>query len=155
MIVSKAPVVDLFLATGYGGFVLGASGRVDVMSSVLSNAALAASYIGPDYVASAHTDVALKRIRGTLWQQLDAASSVAAEVVHDTAADDVMLTMGYCHAALDGARSSIHAQCFSVRGIVHAFEVEYAMWNFLPVACAWPCQCKRWKACGSSLSHES
>lgn len=101
--VSKKPVVDVSLATGYSGFVLGASGRVDVMSSALSNTLLAASYIGPDYVASAHTDFAFKKIRGAVWQQLDAASSVAAEVVHDTAADDVMLTMGYCHAALDGA----------------------------------------------------
>lgn len=97
MIIAKNPLVNLAAATGYNGWVLGASAVLDPRGSKLSAVEGAASYVGPDFVATAHTTPTFKKIRGTYWQQLDAASSVAAEVVHVPDDKKVDLNMAYCH----------------------------------------------------------
>ena len=105
MIIAKNPLINLAAATGYNGWVLGASAVVDPRGSNLSAVEGAASYVGPDFVATAHTTPAFKRIRGTYWQQLDASSSVAAEVVHAPDDKKVDLHMAYCHFdVVNGAR---------------------------------------------------
>ena len=111
MILAQKPKVDLAVATGYNGFVLGGSALVSIVDSdengaKLSNAKLAAAYLGKDFTITAHTDPKFKVVKGTYWQQLDAASNIAAEVQHDFDKTDnnVALTMGYSHVSYTGAR---------------------------------------------------
>jgi Eukaryotic porin len=106
MILAKSPVLDVSGATGYNGFVLGGTTMVDAANSKVSGTKLAAAYMGKDFVMSAHTDGSFKAVKGTYWQQLDAASSIAAEVTHQlgSEAKDVGLVMGYAHVSYTGAR---------------------------------------------------
>ena len=95
----QRPVFDLAGAAGYNGWVLGGACQVATAESKVAKVALKAAYIGPDFAITGTSDAAFKVVTGTYWQQLDAASSVAAEVKHDTGTKDVNLNMGYCHLA--------------------------------------------------------
>lgn len=113
MVIGTNPMLDIAAAAGYNGVVLALSGRLDVVASALSKQQLALSYIGKDFVATAHTDPSFSSVRGTYWQVLDSSSSVAAEVTHDSAADSVQLVMGYCHvSAADGVPSVLCSHTF-------------------------------------------
>lgn len=99
------PTAEISAATGYNGFVLGGFTKANVKSSSIDSWRVATAYIGKDFVASAHSDAGFKAVTGTYWQQLDAASSVAAEVKHVVGSKQPDLVMGYCHISpSSGAR---------------------------------------------------
>jgi hypothetical protein len=102
MMLASNPIFNVAGVTGYNGWVLGAAAILDVRASKVNSWEAAASYMGPDFVVTAHTTPGLKTVRGTYWQQLDTASSVAAEVKHAPTDNKMDLSMGYCHTSLDG-----------------------------------------------------
>ena len=94
--------VELSGSTGYNGFVLGGLTKASIKSSSIDSWRVAASYIGKDFVAAAHSETGFQSVTGTYWQQLDAASSVAAEVKHIVGSKQPELMMGYSHVAESG-----------------------------------------------------
>jgi hypothetical protein len=102
MVLAANPVFAVSGVTGYNGWVLGASAVLDVRGSKVNSWDAAASYIGPDFVVTAHTTPGFKSVRGSYWQQLDAASAVAVEVIHAPADNKMDLSMGYSHTGVDG-----------------------------------------------------
>lgn len=103
------PVLDVAAAAGYSGLIVGATASVDVTSSKapLKKWAAAVAYQGPEFVVSGHVSDGLDVIRGTYWQELDASSTVGAEVTHKRAKNAVDLTLGYSHVNAAGDMTKV------------------------------------------------